>query len=427
MDVPLDGDQQRELDRSVIEYLRWRCGENESEIIDALAQSLKVTESEDPSRLLLLPRKWTSIVRLQRRIMALEHTCRELRELNSSRDASHGTADASRVTWLPPAQPCSSITVESPVASVRLHPELALVFVATEHGRLHCFDVLDTSIPMASIQAHTRAITSVDCVCVEGTTYVATGSKDMQARVFTWEASGGLRLLRSFQGHEHVVSGVRLWLNGKDLLVASCSRDTFVKVWDVLKGWCVKSFQPHADWVRCLDVQGEYLVTGAQDATLRLTHWPSGNGLSVGIGHSFPIESVAFVPAAGEASEWFGECVSTSRDRTAKIWSIPAPRLLPHRAPVPHSADAQFHNRATLEGHQSWVRCVRIRGPHIFTTSDDRSVKCWELATGNCKHTWEDAHQGFVSCIDLDGTAQPVPRRIAVTGGIDCKCHIFMQ
>lgn len=444
MNLPLSNEQIRELDESTLEYLLWR---NKSIDTAQLANALQIDApslQDDTNRLPLLARKWTAIARLQRRIMSLEQSIRELRENSAEVNAPTllpGSSESARLAWLAPEQPRVSITLESPVTGVRLHPELAVVFVSTEHGRLHCFDLMDTTLPLSSLQAHTRAITSVDVYCWQQTTYVVTGSKDMQVRVFTWNVDKGLKLLRSFAGHEHVVSGVRIWVGprtanvgGGSLLLASCSRDTSVKIWDVGSGWCLKSFQPHSDWVRCLDVYGEFLITGCQDSTLRLTHWPSGNGLSVGLGHEFPVESIRFIGSLQEAvtpegktNNWLGYCVSTSRDRTSKIWLLPQPRRLPQRPPVPHSTDAQLLCKWTLRGHDSWIKAVTCRGDHVLTASDDRSVMCWNWTNGQSVKKWEHVHQGFVTCIDLDDSNHPMKRKIMVTGGIDCKCHIFMQ
>lgn len=450
MDLPISNEQLHELDQSILEYILWRNkGVDGGQLASVLQMEIPTELSEqERNRMPLLAKKWTAIARLQRRIMSLEQDIRDLKAISSeisvpgfSPSESSESSESARLAWQAPAQPRASITLESPVTGVRLHPELAVVFVSTEQGRLHCFDPMDITLPLASLQAHTRAITSVDVFCWQQTTYVATSSKDMQVRVFTWNAGQGLKLLRKFAGHEHVVSGVRLWIGprttnigGGSLLLASCSRDTSVKIWDVNSGWCLKSLQPHSDWVRCLDVFGEYLITGCQDSTLRLTHWPSGNGLSVGIGHGFPVESVRFAGALqdavtkdGKTNNWLGYCVSTSRDRSCKVWWLPQPRRFPQRPPVPHSTDAQFLCKWTLQGHNSWVKMARCRGDHVFTASDDRSVRCWNWNNGHCVKIWDHLHQGFVTCIDLDDSDHPLKRRIMITGGIDCKCHIFMQ
>lgn len=444
MELPLSSSQIRELDESTLDYLLWR---NKDIDLTQLANVLEIDApriQEDNDRLPLLARKWTAIARLQRRIMSLEQNIRDLREASDDMNTpifSSESSESARLAWLALAQPRVSITLESAVTGVQLHPELAVVFVSTEQGRLHCFDIMDSTLPLATVQAHTRAITSIDVFCWQQTTYVVTGSKDMQVRVFTWNAGQGLKLLRSFVGHEHVVSAVRVFVGprsanvgGGSLLLASCSRDTSVKIWDVNSGWCLKSFQPHSDWVRCLDIYGEFLITGCQDSTLRLTHWPSGNGLSVGLGHEFPVESIRFIGSLqdamspeGKVNNWLGYCVSTSRDRTSKIWLLPQPRRLPQRPPVPHSTDAQFLCKWTLRGHDSWIKAVRCRGDHVFTASDDKSVICWNWKNGQLLKKWDRIHQGFVTCIDMDDSNHPMKRKIMVTGGIDCKCHIFMQ
>ena len=305
--------------------------------------------------------------------------------------------------------------------------------------------------PLASLQTHTKAITSIDVLFTNFTNsskknylVIVTASKDLQIHVFKWISNEcKFQQIRTLLGHEHIISAVKIWQKNNDIRIASCSRDQTVKVWDFNNGWALKSFQPHSQWVRSIDVLGDYILSGSHDTTLRLTHWPSGNGLSVGTGHEFPIEKVKFIHFIGDPAstrfrkpsaaqyENFGVqyCVSASRDRTIKIWEIPLPRLIAHRAPIPNPTNSNFKCVLTLKGHLSWVRDICIRGQHLFSCGDDKSVRCWDLNTGQCLHAWEGLHTGFINCLDLDADFDPnvTPRQIMVTGGLDCKSSIFIR
>ncbi|EJS41591.1 pac1p [Saccharomyces arboricola H-6] len=487
--LPLTDTQKNDLDKSVLRYLNWNYkqavqhehGQDYESVRCAIVTLSKFllrepvdqqeftnnndTDNENITDMdeLLLPRKWNSIVRLQRKIIDLEQNTEvlvsqindlssQVSELSQSMPpTSNGIGAQSVLKWVPKTLPTCSINVESSITSIKLHPNLPIVFVATDHGKLNAFDLLNYTIPLASLQTHTKAITSIDVLYTNFTNsskknylLIATASKDLQIHVFKWIPNEcKFQQIRSLLGHEHIVSAVKIWQKNNDIFIASCSRDQTVKVWDFHNGWSLKSFQPHSQWVRSIDVLGDYIVSGSHDTTLRLTHWPSGNGLSVGTGHEFPIEKVKFIhfiedpvnirfrtPSTPQYENWeIQYCVSASRDRTIKVWEIPLPRLMAHRAPIPNPTDSNFRCVLTLEGHLSWVRDICIRGQHLFSCGDDKSVRCWDLNTGQCIHSWVDLHSGFVNCLDMDidYDSNVIPRQIIVTGGLDSKSSVFMR
>ena len=79
--------------------------------------------------------------------------------------------------------------------------------------------------------------------------------------------------------------------------------------------------------------------------------------LRVMAGHQGWVRSVAVDPT----NEFL---VSGSADRTIKAWDLATGQL-----------------KLTLTGHVSGVRCVRLseRHPYMFSASEDKTVKCWDL------------------------------------------------
>ena len=80
--------------------------------------------------------------------------------------------------------------------------------------------------------------------------------------------------------------------------------------------------RPHDDWVSEASVSddGEYVVSASQDGTARV--WSSRTTVPVAVlrGHHNGVTHALFGPA--------GQIVTTSRDRTVRLWRLNAPRLL---------------------------------------------------------------------------------------------------
>ncbi|OJK02158.1 hypothetical protein ASPACDRAFT_50846 [Aspergillus aculeatus ATCC 16872] len=132
-------------------------------------------------------------------------------------------------------------------------------------------------------------------------------------------------------------------------------------------GACLQVVEGHRDRVRAVafSPDGERIVSGSDDTTLRI--WDANNGARLNTlkGHEGAVCSVTFSPDGRHI-------VSGSDDCTIKIWdSI--------------SGDC-LH---TLRSHSRKVNSVAIApcGNYIISGSDDHTVKMWDFFTGVCLHT----------------------------------------
>lgn len=459
-----------DLNCAVVNYVRNVIEENGIDKKSVLEQLKGILEVDDDDLITrddeqLLKRKWNSIVRLQRTITQLENKCAELQSNVNSVTAkleklelsskSPITVNATDINWVPFGSLLTNIKVDSSVTAVRLHPTLSYVYIGTDSGKLYCYDILDFSMPIATTQAHAKSVTSIDVVEVDGfdqhtetSTIIATTSKDALVNAYIFSSiRKDFVHIRSLTDHDNIVSQGIIWQKNKVAFLASCSRDLSIKVWNLNESRVLQSFVPHSEWIKSIDVFGEYILSGSLDSTLRLTHWPSTNGLSIGSGHTFPIEKVKIIPFSQDTEikskirrttdnkEYkdigFRYCASASRDNTIKIWEIPLPFLRLNSAPVPNTSKTEFTCIMTLKGHSSWVKDIKIRGDHLFSCSDDKTVKCWNLNNGECLKSWNDMHNGFINCIDVDDiTCDPhdtasLQRELIVTGSLDCRVKIF--
>jgi WD40 repeat protein/acylphosphatase len=115
---------------------------------------------------------------------------------------------------------------------------------------------------------------------------------------------------------------------------------------------------------------GQLLVTAGADLSILL--WTLGGAESISgrllatlEGHTDVITGLVITPDGHRA-------ITTSRDRTVRIWSTFEMRLL-----------------ETLRDHRDWVTHVAINpaGTRIATASSDRTIKLWSLDTYDCLGT----------------------------------------
>lgn len=161
--------------------------------------------------------------------------------------------------------------------------------------------------------------------------------------------------------------------------------------------WIMTKPAVEAEWGACLQVikgprrpvlavafspDGERIVSGSGDMTLRI--WDANNGACLNTlrGHEDWVCSVAFSPDGKHI-------VSGSDDSTIKIWDSISGDCL-----------------QTLNKHSGIVRSVAIApcGKYIISGSDDQTVMMWDVSTGVYLHTLYECGDGVYSvAYSLDG------------------------
>lgn len=410
--------QKADLHNSILNYLQPLI--SQEAVLDSLQRDLNVPKVVDDNQ--LLQKKWTAILRLQKKITQLQGQVDQLSKINDQSAESgflSSTTDSNltKFNWIP-SKVKKSLTHTSNVTSVKIHPRLPQLVTATSQGTFNCWDLLDLTQPTISIQAHTRGINAI-AISPEKLEFnnnnhvLVTCGSDLYIKV--WDILTG-KLIRTLSGHEHVVSDV---VFKNEHVIFTCSRDTTIKIWDIQTGWCLKSFVGHSDWVRTLDIiAGEYLLSGSNDQSVRLSHGDSGTGLGLMIGHNQVVECVKFVPMI--SNKWidslnkleyqgddamyrqlgFKYAVSGGRDDRINIWLLPQPIIRPHNNPAP-SSNPHGQVVKTLIGHKSWVRDIAFHpnGKLLISCSDDKTIRFWDLETGDCIRTLV-GHEGFINTIE---------------------------
>lgn len=171
-----------------------------------------------------------------------------------------------------------------------------------------------------------------------------------------------------FSGHDQSVTSTAFSPDGQRLV--SGSIDMTVRLWDVLTGGEFLLSCGHDDAVTSVvfSPDGRRIVTGSNDRTLQVLDAQTGAEIYRLHGHKGGITSVAFSPDGRQIA-------SGSRDNTLRIWDITTGREI-----------------ACLRGHGDTVASVAFSpdGRRIASGSSDRSVRVWMAETGRqIKHIRE--------------------------------------
>ncbi|KAI9788352.1 MAG: protein with putative role during mitosis [Peltula sp. TS41687] len=352
----------------------------------------------------VLERKWTSVVRLQKKVMELEDQCAKLRkELDDTTPTSLLRRNQDPNTWLP-RSPARHVlqSHRSPVTCVAFHPIFSSLASGSEDATIKIWD-WELGELERTVKGHTKAVLDVDYGGPRGGTLLASCSSDLTVKL--WDPSDEYKNIRTLPGHDHSVSAVRFIPSGaagamsSGNLLVSASRDRTLRIWDSTTGYCVKTIRGHSDWVRTVApaFDGRWLLSAGNDQTARLWDANTGETKSTLIGHEHVIECCCFAPPASyehlaamaglkpPPPSSSAEFIATgSRDKSIRLW------------------DARGTLIKTLIGHDNWVRGLVFHpgGRYLLSVSDDKTIRCWDLTQeAKCVKTLDDSHGHFVSSI----------------------------
>jgi platelet-activating factor acetylhydrolase IB subunit alpha len=71
-------------------------------------------------------------------------------------------------------------------------------------------------------------------------------------------------------------------------------------------------------------------------------------------------------------------------------------------------------------GHDSWVTGIVFHpnGNYLLSSSDDKSIRIWDLSNGRTFKKIQNAHDQFVSTIDMKA-------KVVVTGSVDKTIKVW--
>lgn len=376
--------------------------EDDDEVVGERRRRYDEDQQEIKKQASILEKKWTSVVRLQRRVLDLESQVTslttELENMPIGISASSASKKADPISWLPRNPAKYSLSGHrQPITSVAFHSVFSVVASSSEDGTIKIWD-WELGELERSLKGHTKAVLDLDFGGTGADILLASCSSDLTIKL--WDPQNEYANIRTLTGHDHTISSVRFTPSGTHLL--SASRDKCVRIWEVKTGYSVRTIRGHSEWVKTVSpsMDSAYILSGGIDQSARISSFTSGEGKLSFIGHDHVVECAAFAPPSAYAylasieglkqpvpshfSASFEYVATGSRDKTIKLWNTRGENIL------------------TLKGHDNWVRDLTFHpaGKFLLSVSDDRSIRCWDLSQrGRCVKVLQDAHHHFVSCI----------------------------
>jgi len=232
-------------------------------------------------------------------------------------------------------------------------------------------------------------------------------SVDTSRKLQLWDISNGASSQRS-GSHSQGVNMVQCSPKGD--LIATCSLDTTIRLWDPKTGVCNGTLSGHKKSVTSIafsplkSPQGNHVASGSADKTVRLWDLETGACRRVFSGHTEGVNGIAYSPKRNQVT-------SVSTDRTVRLWDVASEGcevLEGHTEAVTSVAYSPNEDlivtgskdntlrlwdvgsrtcRFTLEGHAHWVFDVAFspKEHEVASASVDQSVRLWTLETGKCR------------------------------------------
>ena len=168
-------------------------------------------------------------------------------ELDYATPTSLSSRNQDPTSWLPKPPPRHSLESHRDIINcVAFHPIFSSVASGSDDCTIKVWD-WELGELEKTIKGRTRAVLDVDYGGPRGGPLLASCSSDFTIKL--WDPADEHKNIRTLLGHNHSVSAIRFIPSGaagalsSGNLLVGASRDNALKVWDVTTGYCVKTLK----------------------------------------------------------------------------------------------------------------------------------------------------------------------------------------
>ncbi|KAF9583907.1 Mitochondrial fission protein [Lunasporangiospora selenospora] len=181
--------------------------------------------------------------------------------------------------------------------------------------------------------------------------------------------------IHTFYGHDGVITCVDL--NGPYGTLVTASRDKTTRVWDLTTFKCLGLLPGHEDTVECMRLTDHTLVTGSRDHTIRT--WNLSDLTN-------PQDSRSSSPSPSESSSG-----SNSNINGKNSGDMGAEEDFMRASTETTMVNTMLDNcwTSTLHGHLGAVTCLYYESDKLISGSNDKTIKEWDMSTGQCVLTMD--------------------------------------
>ncbi|XP_055963725.1 lissencephaly-1 homolog A-like [Sorex fumeus] len=395
--------QRGELQRAIADYLHSNGFEQAYSVFKTEAE-LDMNQELDKKCAGLLEKKWSIVIRLQKKVMDLEFQLNQAKEELKANECLERRQNA--IEWVPLVTEKHSLNGHSgQMTRVIFHPVFTVIAVSFEDATIQVWNY-ETGALEQTLRGHSDTIHDISFD--NSGKVLASCSADGVIKVWDFQR---FFCVKTIYGHDHDVSSVAFMPDGGYII--SASRDTALKMWDINTGYCVKTFTGHTKWVRMAlpNQDGTLIASCSHDHTVRIWNADSAQCMNELREHEHVVECISWVPISAHPAilETIGVdsskldqpelfLLSGSRDKTIKMWNISTGKSL-----------------MTLVGHDNWVHGIFVLplGTFIISCADDKTIRIWNYKNRRCIKTLK-AHNNSVYTMDIHKMTGYV-----VTGSLD--------
>ncbi|MGP4008359.1 caspase family protein [Streptomyces sp. 4N124] len=251
---------------------------------------------------------------------------------------------------------------------------------------------LETGECTLTLIGHTRELTAIGTIGINGRPHALTSSYDSTVRLWDLRTGACVRTLTESFGF--AVHGATIGDRPHALLG---DYEGPVRLWDLQSGECKRTLDGHTQMVKAIDtitLKGRpHALSVGEDDTVRLWDLQTGVCTQVLTGHSNAIEAVCGVSVNSRP-----HALTASRDGSVRLWSLDS-----------------SHATAAPRWHTNWVMGVAAttlnNRAHAVTASLDNSSRLWDVQSGECVRVLTEDGVTFpraVSGLDINGRPHAV-------------------